>query len=79
MKAPCEAEAQCAALCRSGKIYATATDDMDALTFRTPILLKGFNTKKEPIYEINYDEMLKELELTYEQFVDLCILVPYLH
>lgn len=39
---------------------------MDALTFRTPILLRGFNTKKEPIYEIVYDDMLKELELTYD-------------
>lgn len=64
--APCEAEAQCAMLCREGKIYATATEDMDALTFRTPILLRGFNTKKEPIYEINYEDMLKELDLTYE-------------
>lgn len=53
-------------LCREGKIYATATEDMDALTFRTPILLRGFNTKKEPIFEINYEEMLKELDLTYE-------------
>jgi flap endonuclease-1 len=38
---------------------------MDALTFQTPILLRGFNTKKEPIYEISYEDMLKELELTY--------------
>ncbi|CAD8155158.1 unnamed protein product [Paramecium octaurelia] len=72
--APCEAEAQCAELCRAGKIYATATEDMDALTFRTPVLLRGFNTKKEPIYEIIYDDMMKELDITYEQFVDLCIL-----
>jgi flap endonuclease-1 len=39
---------------------------MDALTFKTPILLRGFNTKKEPIYEITFDDMLKELSLTYE-------------
>ena len=77
IEAPCEAEAQCAILCKSGKLYATATDDMDALTFQTPILLKGFNTKKEAIYEINYDDMLKELDLTYPQFVDLCILVTF--
>ena len=34
-EAPCEAEAQCAALCKAGKVYATATEDMDALTFGT--------------------------------------------
>jgi len=72
--APCEAEAECAALCKSGKVYATATEDMDALTFGTKVLLRGFNSKKEPIIEINYDDMLKELGLTHEEFVDLCIL-----
>jgi flap endonuclease-1 len=72
--APCEAEAQCAELARSGKVYAVATEDMDALTFRTPVLLRGFNSKKEPITEINYDKMLEGLELNYEEFVDLCIL-----
>lgn len=47
---------------------------MDALTFRTPYLLKGFNNKKDPIYEICYEDMLKELDMTYDEFVDLCIL-----
>ena len=36
--------------------------------------MRGLNSKKEPIYEINYEEMIKELELTYDEFVDLCIL-----
>ncbi|KAM3129328.1 Elongation of fatty acids protein 2 [Paramecium bursaria] len=72
--APCEAEAQCAQLCKAGKVYATATEDLDALTFQTPILLRGFNNKKEPIYEIVFQDMLNELKLTYDQFVDLCIL-----
>lgn len=35
--APCEAEASCAALCKAGKVYATATEDMDALTFGSPV------------------------------------------
>lgn len=35
--APCEAEASCAALCQAGKVYATATEDMDALTFGSPV------------------------------------------
>ena len=40
-QAPGEAEAQCAALCRDNKVYATATEDMDALTFGSPRLLVG--------------------------------------
>lgn len=33
IQAPGEAEAQCSALVKSGYAYATATEDMDALTF----------------------------------------------
>ena len=38
--APCEAEAQASALCKEGLFYATATEDMDALTFQTPVLVR---------------------------------------
>lgn len=40
VQAPCEAEASCAALVKAGKVYATATEDMDGLTFGTSILLR---------------------------------------
>ncbi len=71
---------------KAGKAYATATEDMDALTFgniiidkmiyckATTHLLRGFNNKKEPITQINFGDMLEELGLTYDEFVDLCIL-----
>lgn len=51
-------------MCKKGKVFATATEDMDALTFGTVNLLRGFNSKKEPITEINYERMLEGLELT---------------
>lgn len=35
LQAPCEAEAECAELCKKGKVFAAATEDMDALTFGT--------------------------------------------
>jgi flap endonuclease-1 len=47
--APCEAEAQCAELVKLDLAYGTASEDMDALTFGTKFLLRGFNSKKEPI------------------------------
>eukprot|EP00912_Choanoflagellata_sp_UC4_P002019 UC4_evm9s1290 len=40
VEAPCEAEAQCCELAKAGKVWATATEDMDALTFGTPVLLR---------------------------------------
>lgn len=39
-QAPCEAEASCAALVKAGKVFATATEDMDGLTFGTNVLLR---------------------------------------
>jgi hypothetical protein len=32
-----------------GLAYGTASEDMDSLTFGTNFLLRGFNSKKEPI------------------------------
>ena len=60
-----------------GKVWATVTEDMDALTFGTPILLRNLTyaeSRKMDIYEIHYDKILPLLELTQRQFVDLCIL-----
>jgi len=80
INAPCEAEAQCAELARNNKVFATATEDMDALTFRTPKLVRKMTFSqakgkdKQPIVEIDFAVMLKGLDLTYEEFVDLCIM-----
>ena len=39
-KAPCEAEAQCAALVKADLVYATATEDMDSLTYGSSVVLR---------------------------------------
>ncbi|KAL7527682.1 hypothetical protein ACHAWF_007160 [Thalassiosira exigua] len=78
IRAPCEAEAQAAALARAGKVYATATEDMDALTFRTPIQVRKMtfaNASKADVQQISYDKAVAGLGLTHDQFVDLCILL----
>lgn len=78
INAPCEAEAQCAALAKAGKVYAAASDDMDTLCFDTPILLKKLmlsEQKKEPVQEIDLQKVLGGLGFTREQFIDLCILL----
>lgn len=75
--APCEAEASCAELVKAGKIFAAGTEDMDSLTFGTSVLYRRLTVaaaKKIPILEIKLDRALEGLELTREQFVDLCIL-----
>lgn len=76
--APCEAEAQAAALARAGSVYATGTEDMDALTFQTPVLIRKMtfaNASKSMLQSINYQKALEGLELDHDAFVDLCILL----
>lgn len=76
--APCEAEAQCAALVKAGKVYGVATEDMDALTFGTTVLLRHMTfseARKMPIQEFHLDKVLAGLNLQHKEFVDLCILL----
>jgi flap endonuclease-1 len=76
--APCEAEAQAAALAKSGQVYATATEDMDALTFATPVLLRKMtfaNQSKSMVQTMNYQKAIEGLGLTHDEFVDLCIML----
>ncbi|KAJ3700690.1 hypothetical protein LUZ61_004395 [Rhynchospora tenuis] len=77
IEAPCEAEAQCAALCKDDKVYAVASEDMDSLTFGAPKFLRHLmdpSSKKIPVMEFEISKVLEELELSMDQFIDLCIL-----
>jgi flap endonuclease-1 len=74
VEAPSEAEAQCSELAKGGKVFAVASEDMDTLVFSTPILLKRLTDSKHKTVEIRIDKVLSGLELTHNQFVDLCIL-----
>lgn len=77
VEAPCEAEATCAALCKAGLVYAAATEDMDVLTFGTPKMVRHMTVsaaRKLPIVEIDLAKVLDGLELTMDEFIDLCIL-----
>ncbi|BEI85969.1 hypothetical protein CcaverHIS002_0602560 [Cutaneotrichosporon cavernicola] len=76
--APGEAEAQCAELARAGKVFAAGSEDMDTLTFHTPILLRHLTfseAKKMPISEVNLKEALTGLGMNMDQFIELCILL----
>ncbi|XP_071447721.1 flap endonuclease 1 [Hetaerina americana] len=78
VNAPCEAEAQCAELVKGGKVYATATEDMDALTFGSNVLVRHLTfseARKMPVQEFHLNRVLQGLELEQNEFIDLCILL----
>lgn len=70
--APEDAEKYCAFLQRNGFVDYTITDDTDAMTFGCKRILKtNINNK---ITEINLDKILSDFKMSYESFVDFCIL-----
>ncbi|XP_042455359.1 flap endonuclease 1-A-like [Zingiber officinale] len=77
IEAPCEAEAQCATLFKSDKVFAVASENMDTLTFGVPRVLHHLmdpSSKKISVMEFDVSKVLEELRLTMDQFIDLCIL-----
>ncbi|XP_031484655.1 flap endonuclease 1-A-like isoform X2 [Nymphaea colorata] len=77
VQSPSEAEADCASLCKNGKVYAVASEDMDSLTFGAPRLLRHLmdpSSKRVPVMEIEIAKVLEELNLSMDQFIDVCIL-----
>lgn len=55
---------------KSGKVFATATEDMDALTFGSSVLLRHLTfseARKMPIQEFHLDRVLEGMELKIEE------------
>jgi len=80
VSAPCEAESQCAELVKKGKVWAVGTEDMDALTFGTNVLLRHLTfsearLKETGTKEFHLREVLEGLEMSQNEFIDLCIML----
>ena len=55
---------------KAGKVYGTATEDMDALTFGSNVLLRHMTfseARKMPIKEFHLDNVLQEAGLTQQE------------
>ena len=88
IEAPCEAEATCAQMAKLGKVYGSVTEDMDVLTFGSPVMIKnmfstqptgttttpGMKPGQRPVYEVNLAVALEQLNVSMDQFIDFCIL-----
>ncbi|KAG2465284.1 LRRF2 protein, partial [Polypterus senegalus] len=74
--APSDGEAMCAHLVKTGEVDAVASEDMDTLAFGSSFLIRQLNAKKgSDVIEYCLPKLLEVLNLTQEQFVDLCILL----
>ena len=69
-----EADSELAELCKRKIIYAVMTEDMDILTFGSPKIIRNLTTVKKIPLEISLDTVLEKIKLSYEEFIELCIL-----
>ena len=72
--APMEAETCCADLCKRGIVDAVMSEDTDVLAYSAPVFLTKIDVYRDKCIRIHHDEVLKALELTDAQFLDLCIM-----
>jgi flap endonuclease-1 len=72
--APEEADSELSYLCKENLVYAVLTEDMDILTFGSPKIIRNLTSNKKIPIEIDLNCILKQLNFTYDQFVELCIL-----
>ncbi|KAL7719620.1 Flap endonuclease 1 [Entamoeba marina] len=78
IEASCEAEGTCAELVKKGKCYGIATEDMDALTLGSKIVIRNLtcgNSYMNTVMEYDLGCVLQEMDFTMDMFVDLCILL----
>lgn len=73
-----EAESYAAEMCRIGLVDAVVTEDMDTLVYGCPLMIRNCidrkNKRSDVITTFDYAQILSDMELTPEQFADLCIL-----
>lgn len=78
LPAVCESEELCAQLCVEDRVQAVFSTDSDNLVRRCPITITEFIDEEDGTYVqtmIYSTKMLKAMDMTYEQFLDLCILL----
>jgi len=69
-----EAEVLCARLNSLGYVSACLSDDTDILANGGKVFIKSFNNTKNIVVKYTLEIILKDLGLSYKEFVDLCIL-----
>ena len=75
VNAPQEADSQCAWLASQSLVDAVLTEDMDILTFGSPIIVRNLTSQKKKPIEISLDKILIKFGWTQDQFIELCILL----
>lgn len=71
---PTEAETLLAGLCKENYIDACISEDTDILVNGGHVFLRNFNADNNYVQEYCLEGILATLELSYDEFIDMCIL-----
>ena len=74
-----EAEAYASELCRMGYVHYVLTEDMDTMAYQCPKLIrncidKDLKRKGDIISIFDYNQLISDIDLTHDQFLEFCIL-----
>jgi 5'-3' exonuclease len=81
LQAAGESEQLCSMLCRQGKVTAVYSADTDNLPYGCPFLISELDYENAAdgrhriCVTVKIDDILRELQLTQQQFLDLCIMM----
>ena len=74
IKADCEAEHYCSKLCKLNIVDGVVSEDTDTIC-GSKLVLREFSNKEDVVSCYNLNNILYDLELNYQSFIDLCILL----
>ena len=72
--APCESEHYCVKLIKYNIVDLVLSEDMDTVGCGSLITLREYSNKKDYVMEYDFNKILNILNITNNQFIDLCIL-----
>ncbi len=70
-----EADAICAMLVKTGVADYGASNDMDLLAFGCPAIIRNINFMDDYVDVYRINNILPALEITHDQFIDMCIIL----
>jgi flap endonuclease-1 len=74
IQAPEEADSQCAYLVKNNFADIVLSNDTDILVLGASRIITSFGKKNNVVSEIDLQKILEVYEISYEQFIDMCIL-----
>ena len=75
INADTEAEHYCSKLCRLNLVDGVVSEDMDTIACGSKLVLRNFTNRDDFVEAYFLDQILYDMELNYDEFVDLCILL----